>query len=91
MKHTRYVTDANGLPYNERTVMDLSEEEFDRHLCAVRPSEAILSHCDRVDEIQKEAGVYEENMARALASRSLKQREADASRETTVLMSINED
>jgi hypothetical protein len=88
--HTVYVTDANGRPY-ERTVLDLSEEEFTRWLRDHPTMDQILALCDRVDEVQKEAGVYEQNMMRALARRSLEEREADAIRDTTVLMSLNEE
>jgi hypothetical protein len=66
--HTRYVTDPCGRPY-ERSVMDLNEEEFTQWLRDHNPIDQILALCDRVDDILKEAGVYEEKMAQALARR----------------------
>jgi hypothetical protein len=35
-KHTVYITDANMRPFNPRTVMDLSEKEFDKLLRSTR-------------------------------------------------------
>jgi hypothetical protein len=40
----------------------MTEAEFDRYLRAVKPRDRILNLCERVDEIQKEAGVREEVM-----------------------------
>jgi len=50
--------DAEGEPCG--SVMEISEKEFDRYLRAHKPSDEIRALCDRVDEIQQEAGVDEE-------------------------------
>jgi len=66
--HTRYVTDACGRPFDPSTRPDtMTEAQFDHLLREMKPSERILALCDRVDDILKEAGVYEEKMAQALA------------------------
>lgn len=73
--HTRWMTDCQGKPFNPSHRPDyMTEKEFDRTLRAVKPRQAILALCDRVDQIQKEAGVYEEVMKGALLSKLARRR-----------------
>ena len=59
-KHTRWMTYADGRPFDPSTRVDyMTEAQFDRYLRAVKPSEAIQALCDRVDEIQRKAAILE--------------------------------
>jgi hypothetical protein len=59
--HTHWITDANMQPFDPgSSVETMNEAQFDRYLRSMKPSEEIKGLMDRVDEIQKEAGVYEE-------------------------------
>ncbi|HXM62967.1 MAG TPA: hypothetical protein VN950_19045 [Terriglobales bacterium] len=59
--HTRWVTDANMQPFDpSSSVETMTEAQFDRYLRSMKPSEEIQGLMDRVDEIQREAGVFEE-------------------------------
>jgi hypothetical protein len=87
--HTRYVTDACGRPYDETTLLNMPEAEFDHYLRSMKPSERILALCDRVDEIQKEAGVYDEAMERANRPDEARRRAERVNRMVTALMSFN--
>jgi hypothetical protein len=90
--HTVYVTDPCGRPFDPSARIDtMTETEFDHYLRSMKPSERILALCDRVDEIQKEAGVYDEVMERANRPDEVRRRAERANSMVTVLMSLNEE